>query len=83
MDGEINTEEYLHNVLIVEKIRLKSYHKIIEAYENSGLPISSDQREYLARLDVRITEAEAFVKALDRAFAGVTSEIVDWTLKSI
>ncbi len=26
---------------------------------------------------------EAFVKALDRAFAGVTSEIVDWTLKSI
>jgi cholesterol transport system auxiliary component len=26
---------------------------------------------------------EAFVKALDRAFAGVTGEIVDWTLKSI
>ncbi len=26
---------------------------------------------------------ETFVKALDRAFAGVTSEIVDWTLKSI
>jgi cholesterol transport system auxiliary component len=26
---------------------------------------------------------EVFVKALDRAFAGVTSEIVDWTLKSI
>lgn len=26
---------------------------------------------------------EAFVKALDRAFAGVTGQIVDWTLKSI